>query len=125
MSDSEPSDSEYCKTQIFGNKYEVRYKYTYIQPLGFASGGILCSALHLLNNHIITSESRITPEVIIKQIQKPFLTPELAKRTYRELKLLKHFKHDNLITLLDIYLPPSEEIYFVTEYTTNLFWIFI
>lgn len=27
---------------------------------------------------------------------KPFSTPVLAKRTYRELKLLKHLKHENV-----------------------------
>jgi p38 MAP kinase len=31
---------------------------------------------------------------------KPFSTPVLAKRTYRELKLLKHLKHEN------VYAPP-------------------
>ena len=27
---------------------------------------------------------------------KPFSTPVLSKRTYRELKLLKHLKHENV-----------------------------
>ena len=27
---------------------------------------------------------------------KPFSTPVLAKRTYRELKLLKHLRHENV-----------------------------
>lgn len=30
---------------------------------------------------------------------KPFSTPVLAKRTYRELKLLKHLRHENVRTL--------------------------
>lgn len=46
---------------------------------------------------------------------KPFLTSVLAKRTYRELKLLKHLKHENLITLDDIFISPLEDIYFVNE----------
>lgn len=33
------------------------------------------------------------------QIMKPFSTPVLAKRTYRELKLLKHIRHENIISL--------------------------
>jgi p38 MAP kinase len=36
---------------------------------------------------------------------KPFSTPVLAKRTYRELKLLKHLRHENvggpLVTVYD------------------------
>ena len=34
--------------------------------------------------------------VAIKKIMKPFSTPVLSKRTYRELKLLKHLKHENV-----------------------------
>ncbi len=34
--------------------------------------------------------------VAIKKIMKPFGTPVLAKRTYRELKLLKHIQHENV-----------------------------
>ena len=30
---------------------------------------------------------------------KPFSTPVLSKRTYRELKLLKHITHENVSTL--------------------------
>ena len=32
----------------------------------------------------------------MKKIMKPFSTPVLAKRTYRELKLLKHIRHENV-----------------------------
>lgn len=34
--------------------------------------------------------------VAIKKIMKPFGTPVLSKRTYRELKLLKHIQHENV-----------------------------
>jgi p38 MAP kinase len=53
--------------------------------------------------------------VAVKKIMKPFSTPVLAKRTYRELKLLKHLRHENVITLSDIFISPLEDIYFVTE----------
>ncbi|RUS13784.1 mitogen-activated protein kinase HOG1 [Endogone sp. FLAS-F59071] len=46
---------------------------------------------------------------------KPFSTPVLSKRTYRELKLLKALKHENIISLSDIFISPLEDIYFVTE----------
>ena len=36
---------------------------------------------------------------------KPFSTPVLSKRTYRELKLLKHIQHENVCHLY--LLPPS------------------
>jgi p38 MAP kinase len=34
--------------------------------------------------------------VAVKKIMKPFSTPVLSKRTYRELKLLKNLKHENV-----------------------------
>lgn len=53
--------------------------------------------------------------VAIKKIMKPFSTPVLSKRTYRELKLLKHIQHENIIALSDVFISPLEDIYFVTE----------
>jgi serine/threonine protein kinase len=38
--------------------------------------------------------------VAIKKIMKPFSAPVLAKRTYRELKLLKALRHENVSHLL-------------------------
>lgn len=40
--------------------------------------------------------------VAIKKIMKPFSTPVLSKRTYRELKLLKHLRHENVSGSLSI-----------------------
>jgi serine/threonine protein kinase len=42
--------------------------------------------------------------VAIKKIMKPFSTPVLAKRTYRELKLLKHLRHENVSPILCVVL---------------------
>ncbi|CAD0011285.1 unnamed protein product, partial [Aureobasidium pullulans] len=49
--------------------------------------GLVCSAKDQL-----TSQA-----VAVKKIMKPFSTPVLSKRTYRELKLLKHLRHENLL----------------------------
>lgn len=38
--------------------------------------------------------------VAVKKIMKPFSTPVLAKRTYRELKLLKHLRHENVSAVI-------------------------
>jgi serine/threonine protein kinase len=67
--------------------------------------GLVCSAKDTLTGS----------SVAIKKILKPFSTPVLSKRTYRELKLLKHIKHENIISLSDIFISPLEDIYFVTE----------
>lgn len=41
----------------------------------------------------------------IKKIMKPFSTPVLSKRTYRELKLLKHIQHENVCLLYPPFSP--------------------
>ncbi|KAJ3918973.1 kinase-like domain-containing protein [Lentinula edodes] len=46
---------------------------------------------------------------------KPFSTPLLSKRTYRELKSLKHIQHKNILSLRDVFISPLEDLYFITE----------
>lgn len=41
----------------------------------------------------------------IKKISNAFEVVTNAKRTLRELKILKHFKHDNIIAIKDILQP--------------------
>lgn len=69
--------------------------------------------------------------VAVKKIMKPFSAPVLAKRTYRELKLLKALRHENvrlsfmilwalhlvfvflclqIISLSDIFISPLEDM---------------
>jgi serine/threonine protein kinase len=51
-----------------------------------------------------SSKDQLTgASVAIKKIMKPFSTPVLSKRTYRELKLLKHIQHEN-VCLLPLFL---------------------
>ena len=42
-------------------------------------------------------------KVAIKKLAKPFATNIHAKRAYREIKLLKHVNHDNIIRLYDLF----------------------
>ncbi|KAG8967002.1 MAPK protein hog1 [Tulasnella sp. 425] len=86
--------------------------------------------------HYSSAKDQLTgSSVAIKKIMKPFSTPVLSKRTYRELKLLKHITHENvspdtdqtvtspayildrtqIISLSDVFISPLEDIYFVTE----------
>lgn len=46
----------------------------------------------------------------IKKLNRPFQTATHAKRTFRELRLLKHMNHENIIGLLDVYSPHCENI---------------
>ncbi|KAL9057527.1 MAG: hypothetical protein Q9162_002259 [Coniocarpon cinnabarinum] len=117
--------AEFIRAQIFGTTFEITsrrvkpvrsasqdpsadrelHRYTDLQPVGMGAFGLVCSAKDNLTNQ----------SVAVKKIMKPFSTPVLSKRTYRELKLLKHLRHENVITLSDIFISPLEDIYFVTE----------
>ncbi|KAH3663856.1 hypothetical protein OGAPHI_005259 [Ogataea philodendri] len=96
---------EFTRTQIFGTVFETTSRYTDLNPVGMGAFGLVCSAKDKLTQQ----------NVAIKKVMKPFSTAVLAKRTYRELKLLNHLRHENLISLDDIFLSPLEDIYFVTE----------
>ncbi len=50
----------------------------------------------LLTLHSSAKDQLTGQAVAVKKIMKPFSTPVLSKRTYRELKLLKHLKHENV-----------------------------
>lgn len=44
-----------------------------------------------------SAKDQLTAQAVaVKKIMKPFSTPVLSKRTYRELKLLKHLRHENV-----------------------------
>lgn len=57
--------------------------------------------------------------VAIKKIEKTFEHRLYAKRTLRELKILRLMRHDNIVDLKTVLLPPSreefEDVYMVTD----------
>ncbi|KAJ5554018.1 Mitogen-activated protein kinase hog1 [Penicillium frequentans] len=94
--------AEFVRSQIFGTTFEITSRYTDLQPVGMGAFGLVCSARDQLTDQ----------PVAVKKIMKPFSTPVLSKRTYRELKLLKHLRHENPERYFYL---PLEDIYFVTE----------
>ncbi|XP_049985263.1 mitogen-activated protein kinase 12 isoform X4 [Alexandromys fortis] len=50
-------------------------------------------------------DSRTGNKVAIKKLYRPFQSELFAKRAYRELRLLKHMRHENVIGLLDVFTP--------------------
>jgi len=69
--------------------------YTAIENIGTGAYGVVCSAIN----------NRTKQKVAIKKIPGIFSQPVIIKRTYREIKILKHFKHDNIIAIRDIVHP--------------------
>ncbi|PIA17485.1 CMGC/MAPK/P38 protein kinase [Coemansia reversa NRRL 1564] len=97
--------ADFSRKVVFGTVFEVTTRYAELQPVGMGAFGLVCSARDQL-----TGQS-----VAVKKIMRPFSSSVLAKRTYRELKLLKHLRHENIISMNDIFISPLEDLYFVTE----------
>ena len=74
-------------------------EYQPIENIGIGAYGVVCSAVHKKTND----------RVAIKKIPNVFDVRDIAKRTYREIKILKHFKHDNIIHIREI-LKPKETL---------------
>ncbi|BFZ18168.1 hypothetical protein BsWGS_21207 [Bradybaena similaris] len=69
--------------------------YKPIENIGIGAYGVVCSAIH----------TKSADRVAIKKIPSVFEALSVAKRTFREIKILKHFKHDNIISIREILLP--------------------
>lgn len=86
--------------------WEVPQRYEDIRPVGAGSYGLVSSA----------KDKKQQMKVAIKKLARPFQSPIHAKRTYRELTLLAHMKHENLIGLLDVFSPCKSFIEFNDVY---------
>ena len=80
-------------------KFEVDSRYSPIESIGTGAYGVVCAA----------KDNRSGQRVAIKKIPKIFEIQAVAKRTYRELKILRHLRHDNIISILDVMQPAKEE----------------
>ncbi|XP_069013521.1 mitogen-activated protein kinase 14B isoform X1 [Embiotoca jacksoni] len=90
--------------------WEVPERYQNLSPVGSGAYGSVCSAYDV----------KIGLKVAVKKLSRPFQSIIHAKRTYRELRLLKHMKHENVIGLLDVFTPATSleeftDVYLVTH----------
>nr|CDS29288.2 p38 MAP kinase MPK2 protein [Hymenolepis microstoma] len=86
-------------------------RYINLKPVSYGSFGCVCSAKDTLTNC----------QVAIKLLKKPFDVLELAKRTYRELAVLSHMKHENVVHLVDAFsnqksIDEFEDLYLVMPF---------
>ncbi|KAJ4904199.1 Mitogen-activated protein kinase 6 [Raphanus sativus] len=87
----------FIQFSILGNVFEVTSKYKPpIMPIGKGGYGIVCSAMNSESNE----------SVAIKKIANAFDNKIGAKRTLREIKLLRHMDHENIVAIRDIIPPP-------------------
>ncbi|XP_037928074.1 mitogen-activated protein kinase p38b [Teleopsis dalmanni] len=105
--------STFYSLDINRTEWEIPVTYQQLQPVGSGAYGQVCKAL------VGNSGNKVA----IKKLARPFQSAVHAKRTYREIRLLKHMDHDNVIGLLDCFhpgQPPSslenfQQVYLVTH----------
>lgn len=101
-------DGDFKIYTISASPFEVPKKFSILKVLGVGAYGIACSAL---NNE--TGE-----KVAIKKCRDVFRDVEDGKRVLREIAMMRHFRHENVLGLIDI-LPPRagpnfKDVYVVT-----------
>lgn len=94
---------------VCGTRFDCPERFKLLRPIGHGAYGIVCSA-----------KDQVTGELVaIKKITKCFDHTTDARRILREVKLLRHFNHENIIGLRQILRPSSfetfEDVYLVTE----------
>ena len=74
---------------VSGARFDVDSRYTLIKPIGSGAYGVVCSA----------QDNQTGEKVAIKKINKAFEHLTDTKRTLREVKILRHFNHENVIRI--------------------------
>jgi len=94
---------------VHGVQFTVDRRYVLLKSIGQGAYGVVCSA----------KDTQTGEKVAIKKISKAFEHLKDTKRTLREIKLLRHFHHENIISVKDILKPASkeafEDVYLVNE----------
>jgi serine/threonine protein kinase len=85
------------KAKVMGSDFNIDKRIVLIEPIGSGAYGTVVSA-----------KDRITGKrYAIKKIEKVFKHPIYAKRTLREMKIVRLLDHENLLKFDTIQLPNS------------------
>ncbi|XP_061583684.1 mitogen-activated protein kinase 14A-like isoform X1 [Cololabis saira] len=107
---SQKERATFYRQELNKTVWEVPQRYQNLSPVGSGAYGSVCSAFDV----------KMGLKVAVKKLSRPFQSIIHAKRTYRELRLLKHMKHENVIGLLDVFSPATcledfNDVYLVTH----------
>jgi serine/threonine protein kinase len=93
-----------------GTKFVIDRFYSPLKVLGSGAYGVVCACL----------DTRKNKKVAVKKVKSAFTDLIDAKRIVREIKLLRHFRHENIIAIKDMIEPKSldefDDIYIVFEF---------
>jgi len=94
---------------VHGTKFEAPKRFAVLEPVGQGAYGVVCSG----------QDKEKGEQIAIKKIENAFEHLTFAKRTLRELRILRHLSHENLIDIRSVYIPQGkdifEDIYVVSE----------
>jgi len=94
---------------VSGTRFDVAEHYKLIKPIGHGAYGVVVSA----------NDEKANDKVAIKKVPRAFDDLIDAKRILREIKLLRHFDHENIICIKDILPPPTlqtfEDVYIISD----------
>ena len=94
--------TEYQKHVICKEEFILPRRYQKLKRIGLGAQGTVCSAIDLARNN---------EKVAIKKLTKAFTKEHDAKRAYREIFLMKRMKHQNIISLYNLFTPsPSLDV---------------
>ncbi|KAK4535880.1 hypothetical protein CDCA_CDCA06G1905 [Cyanidium caldarium] len=82
---------------VANTRFTVPVEYELIRPIGQGAYGLVVSARN----------QRTGAHVAVKRISRVFAHATDARRTLREIKLLRHLRHENIIDLQDLFVEPS------------------
>lgn len=103
--------TETISYSIKGKPFEVDRRYTNLEPMSQTSYGTVCSAHD--------SSDPDEQVVAVKKIEHIFDQMTICKRTLREIRILRHLSHENIMHLRETYVLGSiddfREIYVVSE----------
>lgn len=94
---------------VQGTSFEVDKRYKIIEPMSHGAYGIVCSA----------EDTESEQQVALKKIEGVFEHITITKRTLRELRILRHLQHENLVQIKSIFIPGAkaefEDLYVASE----------
>lgn len=106
---SMPSPVVMNSWQVMGEPFDLESRYKVYEYLGSGAYGVVCAAHDSLNQRVVA----------IKKCKKVFQSRTLAKRTLREIRLLRLLRHENVIPILTVLKPRDRlnfnEVYVVFE----------
>ncbi|XP_021951416.1 mitogen-activated protein kinase p38b isoform X2 [Folsomia candida] len=91
---------KFYKVEMNKTEWTLPHKYKNPLPIGSGAYGQVCSAEISVKEE---SGGVVLEKVAIKKLARPFQSATHAKRVYRELRMLKHMNHENIIGLLDVF----------------------